>query len=598
MSDRAKSQSATALVALAAGLLVGGLWLLTGTSARGGDEGGAPRAESSDGVPAFVPPPEPGPERWRMPGLWQRNPPFPYLPGEDREKSRSVGGVVHGYLVNSVRIPQPHPALAFLDVQHDRKLFYTTGRMRELVEEAAAHVREHHPGAVVRLGNFGNPGGGDIPWSFSHNSGRDADLGFFLRGKDGEPAVPPDLIAIDDDGTYDGEHGEFEFDVERNWRLVEGLIEAAGDELQYIFISNSLRGMLLEHAREVGAPWKVRSRARQLLHQPSGSLPHDDHFHLRIYCSKVDVESGCWDRGLEHPWYDDYAEARSAKVEEASEELGAEDAGVRTRAARRLALLEADGARERLVERLSDESPAVRAAAARALSRLDTGSDAIAARLDREEDPQAYVELADALGRLGTDRATGRLVAALDADRALQLTDQYAADARTFVADALIRTERTEGVEKLVGLLDAASPRVRLAAAVALRYLTNHQFGSNWMAESSDARREDVEEWRNWFDAYGDEPREVWLREGFRGAGYEEVDGLGPRDVWSLCRAITDADHLSYNAQRRLMEIADRRPESLSWPKEDASVFWRRWFEKRRARYGVPPAPDNWAALD
>jgi len=592
MSDRAKSRFVTVSVVLAAGLFAMGFWLLGENAARGGGERGAGRGGPPEGSTAFVPPPESGPEQWNMPGLWQRGPPFPYLLGEDREKSRSIGGVVHGYLVNSVRIPQPHPALAFLDVQHERKLYYTTDRMRELVEAAARHVRDHHPEAIVRLGNFGNPGGGDIPYSFSHNSGRDADLGFFLRGSDGDPAVPPDLVSLDDSGSYDGEHGTFDFDVERNWRLVEGLIEAGGDQLQYIFISNALGEMLLDHAREIGAEWKVRSRARQMLHQPSGSLPHDDHFHLRIYCSKVDVESGCWDRGVKHPWYDDYSKARATKVEEALEQLQMEEAETRTRATRRLALLEAQGARDELIDLLSDGEPVVRAAAARALSRLETGSGAIGDRLDHEDDPQTYVEMIDALGRLGTDLATRRLVAALDSVRTLELTEQFSTDARTFVAEALIRTERTDGVEKLVGLLEADAPRVRLAAAQALRYLTNHRFGSNWLAESERLRKDDLEAWEKWFATHGDESRETWLKEGFREAGYE-VGPLGPRDAWKLCRAVTDADHLSYNAQRRLMKIADRYPESLSWPKEDANVFWRRWFEKRRARYGVPPAPDE-----
>jgi len=555
------------------------------------------RTATTSPVPAYRPPPEPGPERWKMPHLWDREPPFPYLPGEDRDRSRSIGGVVHGYLVGSVSIPQPHPGLAFLDVQYDRGLFYTTDRMRTIVSEAAAHVRKHHPEAVVRLGNFGRAGGGDIPYSFSHNSGRDADLGFFLRDSQGKAAVPPDLVSIGPDGRSRGEDGTYRFDVERNWRLVEGLVRAAGDQLQYLFLSNPLRRRLLERAEQVGTPDRIRRRARAVLHQPSGSLPHDDHFHVRIYCSRLDVESGCWDRGIEHPWYDGFSEAERRKAREARSLLTGDRRGIRSSAARRLALLDDRESRAELVERLEDRAAVVRAAAARSLGALGTASEALVDRLGSEDHPQAYLETVDALGRLGTSAATRGLVGQLGEGRYLEIPGEFGADSRTFVADALIRTERTEPVEELVELLASADPAVRRAGARALRHLTNHRFGEDWGTGDAEKRRADIESWRDWIANHGDEPREAWLRKGFRAAGYE-VDRLDGSHVWALCRAVEDRDHLSYNAQRTLMRIADRYPESLSWSKEDARVFWTRWFERRRSRYGTPPVPDDLATLE
>ncbi len=57
------------------------------------------------------------------------------------------------------------------------------------------------------------------------------------------------------------------------------------------------------------------------------------------------------------------------------------------------------------------------------------------------------------------------------------------------------------------------------------------------------------------------------------------------------------ADHLSYNAQRVLMRVAKREPATLSWSKADADFYWRRWFERRRKRYGVPPVPEGMSTL-
>ena len=546
--------------------------------------------------PAFVPPKQPGSEQWSMPHLWERRPSFPYLPGEDRGASRSIGGVVHGHLVHSVQIPQPHPALTFLDVQYERRLFYTTDRMRDLVVEAANYVREKYPHAVLRLGNFGNPGGGDIPYSVSHNSGRDADLGFYVKGPDGEMAAPADLVPLDAHGRYEGEEGTFIFEPKRNWRLIEGLIVHGGDQLQYIFVSNSLRRQLLRRAREVGAAAKIRRRAKALLHQPYGSLPHNDHFHIRLYCSRIDVQSGCWDRGTKHSWYDSHADAERRTVREARKALRAGRSSIRAAAARRLGLLEDEGSAGELREVLDDPSPTVRAAAARALASVDAGADALVARLEEEEAGQVYLELVDALARVGGPDAARALTRELDEARRLELPGRYRTDARTFVAEALIRLESAHPVDALVELLDAERADVRAASARALRYLTNHDFGGRWRADESKWSAA-LAEWRGWLSEHGDEPRDAWLREGFERHGFE-VERLDGHHVWSLCRAIKNEDFLSHNAQRILMRISGRQPESLSWPKEDASFYWRRWFERRRHRFGAPPIPEELSTLE
>ena len=91
------------------------------SSQRTDDPGPAAEESAAGSQPAPWEPqvPAPSAESWRLP-QWERSAPyFPYLPGEDRTRSRSVGGVSHGWLVNSVRIPQPHPHLAVLDLHLD-----------------------------------------------------------------------------------------------------------------------------------------------------------------------------------------------------------------------------------------------------------------------------------------------------------------------------------------------------------------------------------------------------------------------------------------------------------------------------------------------
>lgn len=547
--------------------------------------------------PAFIPPPEPAPESWAMPDVEQRKPTFPYLPGEPAAPSRSVGGVTHGWLINAKPILQPHPHLKLLPVQYQRGLHYTSDPMLDLVEGAAAHVAREHPGSVVYLGNFSAQGGGDIPYSVSHNSGRDADLGFFVRTPEGEAVMPPDLLPLDDDGRYEGEHGTYEFDPERNWALVEGLIEAGGDRLQYIFISNSLKRALLAEARRQKADRRVVARARQLLHQPGGALPHNDHFHIRIYCSELDVRSGCEDRGRKHSWYDSHRRAWRETVRDAKKALASEDASVRLAGVRRLALLEARGAASKIAELVEDADPKVRAASARALATLGRQERAIAKRLEDETHPQVVVELIGALGQAGGSTALDALTAALEQPRPVALPGEIETDARAFVAEALVELEQGAPVDELIALLGSDDADVRISAARALRILTNHSLATRAELEAPPEQVDVLARWEKWYDEHGAKERDEWLACGFQDAGYD-VDGLSVRHVWDLCRAVADADHLSYNAQRVLMRLSGREPASLSWPKHDANFYWRRWFERRWRRFGAPPIPEELSTLD
>jgi penicillin-insensitive murein endopeptidase len=59
---------------------------------------------------------------------------------------------------------------------------------------------------------------------------------------------------------------------------------------------------LLDHARAHGKdPWVV-DRAARLLLQPGDSLPHDDHFHVRLACTLRERALGCVDGAPLWPW--------------------------------------------------------------------------------------------------------------------------------------------------------------------------------------------------------------------------------------------------------------------------------------------------------
>ena len=536
-------------------------------------------------------------ELWTPPPVGARAPDFPLLPGESDKLSRAVGDVSTGYLVQARALPRPHPTLDVLDVQATRHLVYGTDDMIALLGRAAASVQARHPGSITYLGNIGAMGGGDIRWSVSHNVGRDADLAFFVTDEAGAPAVMPDLLALDDQGRYEGEHGVFVFDVPRNWSLVEGLIQAAGDQLQLIFVADWLRDKLLLWARASGADPKVIARARALMRQPRATLPHNDHFHVRLYCSPTDVASGCVNKGYQ-PWRDDHKAARKAALARAGAALKHEDPQVRVAGARRLGVLRARSHKRALVGALKDTAAPVRAAAARVLADLGTGGPELEGALKREAHPQVHLELLDALQRVGSSGAIRALIGQVQqGPEVLQVDPELSVNARALAAQHLARTQSARPVNALILALESEQPDVRASSAHALGMLTANRFLQDWHDASESARSAAVEQWRQWYAANRRKRRTQWVLEGLKQAGFKVRD-LSKRDVWSLCRAVLGPEHVRYNAQLALMKISGHDARSLDWSPEDANFYWRRWFERRQRKYRIPRIPPDLSTQD
>jgi hypothetical protein len=55
--------------------------------------------------------------------------------------------------------------------------------------------------------------------------------------------------------------------------------------------------LLLDHAKQAGEPAELVAKARKALRQPGDSARHDDHMHVRVYCSPEDRPYGCVDIG-------------------------------------------------------------------------------------------------------------------------------------------------------------------------------------------------------------------------------------------------------------------------------------------------------------
>ncbi|WP_224244662.1 penicillin-insensitive murein endopeptidase [Hyalangium gracile] len=205
----------------------------------------------------------------------------------------SIGRASNGKL-KGARALESSEAVRTLPRRHRRRcLNWGTPRLVAALQRAAEAVRTHLPDSPpLGVGDLSKARGGPIrPYSRSHQSGRDVDLAFYQLDEKGQPVPAEDLLSFDARGHAD--QGRLRFDVRRNWLLVRALLQDKEVDVQWMFISLPLRRALLEEARQRNEPAALVKRAESVLHQPSDSGPHDDHFHIRIRCTAEERAAGC-----------------------------------------------------------------------------------------------------------------------------------------------------------------------------------------------------------------------------------------------------------------------------------------------------------------
>jgi penicillin-insensitive murein endopeptidase len=164
-----------------------------------------------------------------------------------------------------------------------RGLSWGTRPLVELIQRAAQRVAHEQPGAVLYVADLSRQDGAPTEWHRSHRAGRDADLLFFARDENGEPAPAPiQMVRFDRWGVAWTLAGRRFFDTGRNWLLVRALLEDRSAIVQRIFIAEPLKERLIDWARSHGEPDALIAHADAVLGQPSDSTAHDDHMHVRV----------------------------------------------------------------------------------------------------------------------------------------------------------------------------------------------------------------------------------------------------------------------------------------------------------------------------
>ncbi len=201
--------------------------------------------------------------------------------------------------VDPVSLGRPNEGQLKGGVRLDTKLkyvrvvpYYESGDVRwglpslvRMIERSAKAVAKKYPGSVLDVGDLSQKNGGDLLRHHSHESGRDADLGFYVVDAKGKPVKGGAKFhkVNGDDLSVEGLPGA-RFDVARNWLFVQTMLGDAHARVSHIFVDDRIKKALLEHARKTGVSRRTLDRAAVVMMQPSDSVPHDDHFHVRISC--------------------------------------------------------------------------------------------------------------------------------------------------------------------------------------------------------------------------------------------------------------------------------------------------------------------------
>jgi penicillin-insensitive murein endopeptidase len=210
--------------------------------------------------------------------------------------SLSYGQGNEGILTGGVQLPESGDGYWVPPRWRQRGNIYGTEEIVTMIVRVGRRLQRELPDSPpFGVADLSPPGGGPSRFHRSHQTGRDVDVLFFMTDANGKPVPSTAMVKLDEDGV---DAAGRRFDVARNWALVRALIEEPSVEIQYIFVYEPLEMKLLEYARDQGEPNGVVEFASYVLHQPSDSAPHDDHFHVRVHCAPEDRLLGCSDRGL------------------------------------------------------------------------------------------------------------------------------------------------------------------------------------------------------------------------------------------------------------------------------------------------------------
>ena len=197
---------------------------------------------------------------------------------------QSFGRPQNGYLVSGKRLPN-NPKSYFL--RRPERAWGADHTVNQLVR-AIRHVRRRYPRVhPLAIGDLSARHGGRLTMHGSHQSGRDADIGFYFRKA---PRGYPKGFAVARPENID---------FRATWAFISTLCKTAEDALgvERIYMTYSTQAMFYRMARRHRVPkaqldaWFQYPRGRRadhgiIRHEPG----HTEHIHVRFRCAPSDPE--------------------------------------------------------------------------------------------------------------------------------------------------------------------------------------------------------------------------------------------------------------------------------------------------------------------
>ncbi|HEY4181614.1 MAG TPA: penicillin-insensitive murein endopeptidase, partial [Kofleriaceae bacterium] len=214
--------------------------------------------------------------------------------------SASIGKPSKGSLVDGVRVPDSGEGFTTREIWRARGNRYGTAELVDLIVGTGRRMART-PGQRIVVADLSSQRGGDVrKWHKAHQSGRDVDLVYFMRDATGASMEADAMRVFDRDGVAKDSSG-ITIDMPRTWELMRALLTGDEATVQWIFMYQPFADRLIEYGASIGESEELLARAKLVMKQPGDSARHDDHIHVRIYCSPRDLLYGCVDIGPMEP---------------------------------------------------------------------------------------------------------------------------------------------------------------------------------------------------------------------------------------------------------------------------------------------------------
>jgi murein endopeptidase len=199
-------------------------------------------------------------------------------------RGQSFGRPQNGYLVSGRQMPRDPAAYHLRRPERAWGADHTVRVIRRAIHQVRKRYPRVHP---LAIGDLSARHGGRISMHGSHQSGRDADIGFYFRRP---PRGYPRSFAVASAANLD---------FPATWALISALCRTGEQALgvERIYMTYSTQAMFYRLARRHGV---ARARLDRWFQYPHGRRAnhgiirhepgHEEHIHVRFRCAPADAE--------------------------------------------------------------------------------------------------------------------------------------------------------------------------------------------------------------------------------------------------------------------------------------------------------------------